>query len=624
MKQFQTFAAIPLIVLSGCGIAFRPLDVGSNVSSQIPGSTTQSIQSLTTWQNFSIGQNSQPFALDFDVIPSQDNMLGILTISQNPSSSSVTSSVAIRFNDSGKFDALNASAFDASNVIPYSAHLTYHFHIDVNTLTDFFTVHVTPSGGGQSLVAESFPFRASANVLQYFGIQSPAGNLIVSKLVVGPYSLPLNQTIAGSCGDAKNDFFTSAPSAKLCGIGSPSGMAGSGPFTWTCSGINGGVSASCTAGFMLVGACGSANNVSVSSPPAAGLCAAGTASAVTGSGPFDWTCVGTNGGSFATCTAPLKNAGRCGNANNLSVATTPVANLCDAGTPSTVTGMGPFNWNCNGTNGGPSVSCSAQLQNSGSTLFGFDHVIIVVLENASYPLAVADTNLLAFAQKGALLTNYWGVSHPSAPNYIAMTAGSDFGVTDDNIMTYNQKSIADLLEAKNMNWKNYAEGYGTPSDCPNAYSPVDANHVPFLSFANINTNLTRCHAHIVDSSNFKLDIQNRSLPAYSMYSPDTNNDGHDTSVAYAGSWFTNTIEPILANPNLPPKTLVVLVFDEGETGDQIYAAFYGSMVKPGSQAAELYNHYNLLRTIEDNFGLGNLGQHDVTAKPITGIWANGR
>jgi len=57
------------------------------------------------------------------------------------------------------------------------------------------------------------------------------------------------------------------------------------------------------------GACGSANGVAVNSAPTSGLCSAGTASSVSGSGPWDWSCAGSNGGSTAMCMAPLQQSG---------------------------------------------------------------------------------------------------------------------------------------------------------------------------------------------------------------------------------------------------------------------------------------------------------------------------
>src|SRR6185437_13346171 len=120
------------------------------------------------------------------------------------------------------------------------------------------------------------------------------------------------------------------------------------------------------------GVCGSSSGGSFTSAPTANLCTAGTASAVTGSGPWTWTCAGSNGGTTATCSAQLAAQpvnGVCGSANGAATSTAPTTNLCSAGTASAVSGSGPWNWSCAGANGGTTATCSAPLQSasSGST-----------------------------------------------------------------------------------------------------------------------------------------------------------------------------------------------------------------------------------------------------------------
>jgi hypothetical protein len=71
-------------------------------------------------------------------------------------------------------------------------------------------------------------------------------------------------------------------------------------------------------------------------------------------------------------------------------------------------------------------------------------------------------------------------------------------------------------------------------------------------------------------------------------------------------------------------TLVVVTFDESHQrspaqGNRIYTVFLGPMVK-AQRVAAYHTHYDLLRTIEDNFGLCALGAGDEGAKPITAVW----
>jgi hypothetical protein len=120
------------------------------------------------------------------------------------------------------------------------------------------------------------------------------------------------------------------------------------------------------------GTCGSSNGGSDSTAPTANLCSAGTASSVSGSGPWSWSCAGSGGGTNATCSAKKVASaqpvnGACGSSNGGTVSTKPTANLCTAGTASTVSGSGPWSWSCAGANGGSTASCSDKLASTGSS-----------------------------------------------------------------------------------------------------------------------------------------------------------------------------------------------------------------------------------------------------------------
>jgi hypothetical protein len=178
--------------------------------------------------------------------------------------------------------------------------------------------------------------------------------------------------ISGACGSSNGASLASAPTSNLCSAGSASTVAGSGPWNWSCVGSNGGSTATCsakTSAQPVNGACGSSNGAQLTSTPTTNLCGAGTASTVAGSGPWNWSCVGSNGGTTATCSAKASAQpmnGACGSTNGAQLASTPTTNLCSAGTASTVTGSGPWSWSCAGSNGGATASCSASTGSSGS------------------------------------------------------------------------------------------------------------------------------------------------------------------------------------------------------------------------------------------------------------------
>lgn len=250
----------------------------------------------------------------------------------------------------------------------------------------------------------------------------------------------------------------------------------------------------------------------------------------------------------------------------------------------------------------------------------FDKIVVVVFENTDYKDAVKQPFFAAFAGRGALLTDYHGIGHPSQPNYMAMIAGDTLGVKDDGAYELRAASLIDLLEARGRSWKVYAEGY--PGDCflRPRLKKYARKHVPMLSLKSVQREPGRC-AKAVGADAFFVDLSSGALSDYSFFVPDLNDDGHDTGVAFADKWFAKTFGPLL--DKWPDGVLLVATFDEdSDSGgtNQIYTALAGSMVQPGSRDDERYSHYSLLRTIEDQWGLGDLGLNDAKAEPITGIW----
>jgi hypothetical protein len=247
----------------------------------------------------------------------------------------------------------------------------------------------------------------------------------------------------------------------------------------------------------------------------------------------------------------------------------------------------------------------------------FDHVIFIVLENENAANVPTGGYLDSLAKRGATLTRFHGVAHPSYPNYLALVAGHTFGVRGDAQADIDAPTIADRLEAKQLTWKQYAEDYPGKCFLESSKRLYVRKHVPFLSFASIQNDPKRC-ANVVNARAF----DRKKLPNYAFYTPNKLNDGHDTSLIYATKWLRKFLEPILADSALMQKTLVVVTFDEsegGEASNRIYTAVLGGMVRPGAVDSTPLNHYNLLRTVEANFGLEPLGE-ERNVTPITSIW----
>lgn len=251
----------------------------------------------------------------------------------------------------------------------------------------------------------------------------------------------------------------------------------------------------------------------------------------------------------------------------------------------------------------------------------FDKVVVIFLENEDYGAALQQPFFKKLLSKGALLTNFFAEQHPSQPNYIAFVSGSTAGVVGDENVDLSRLHIGDLLEKKGLTWKNYAEGLPSPCFLGAKSGAYVRKHVPFMSFTNVSRNPNRC-ARVVPASTFVKDAKTGALPTFSFYSPDMNNDGHDTGVAYAAKAMERTFGPLIADPVVMRNTLFVFTFDEDDRfhSNHIFTLMVGAGITPGASSGKRYDHYDLLRTIEDEFGLGTLGQHDVSAQPITGIW----
>jgi parallel beta-helix repeat protein len=142
------------------------------------------------------------------------------------------------------------------------------------------------------------------------------------------------------------------------------------------------------------GVCGAANAVATGITPMANLCNAGMASAVSGTGPWSWSCAGSGTGATVQCSAPLAAInGACGTANGVLTAVAPSTNLCAAGTPSAVGGLNPFSWTCSGNATGTSASCSAPApQVPGPSLALFNNPYYSCVHNYYVSAAGSDMN----------------------------------------------------------------------------------------------------------------------------------------------------------------------------------------------------------------------------------------
>jgi acid phosphatase len=247
------------------------------------------------------------------------------------------------------------------------------------------------------------------------------------------------------------------------------------------------------------------------------------------------------------------------------------------------------------------------------------HMIVFVLENEQFLNAESKPYLGELAKRGAVLRSYKAITHPSRPNYIALISGSTHGVKSDDTVNLDARHLGDLLEERKRTWKVYAEGY--PGNCYlGDKGPYARRHTAFLDFVNVQKNPARC-ANVVEASQLDRDAAAHKLPTFALYVPDNNHNGHDTNVAFADKWLRGRLEPMLQDPKYS-STLFVITFDEDDyhAGNRIYTVLLGAGVKKGVSSNAPYDHYSLLRTIEELFDLATLHQNDEKATAIGDVW----
>jgi phosphatidylinositol-3-phosphatase len=249
----------------------------------------------------------------------------------------------------------------------------------------------------------------------------------------------------------------------------------------------------------------------------------------------------------------------------------------------------------------------------------FGHAVVVVLENKARGEVLGNRDapaFNAFARRGAVLSGYRGVTHPSLPNYLALVSGSTHGISSDcTSCTVPGRSLADTLAARGRTWKTYAEGLPRPGWTGASSGRYAKKHDPFVYFRRV---LARPGwlRRVVPLSQLSRDLAARRLPAFSLVVPDLCHDMHDCSVATGDAWLRRFLPRLLKLP----KTAVFVVFDESDSRDPgVPALALGPLVRPGSHFRPAISHYGLLRTVEDGLGLPRLGR-SAGAAPVTGIW----
>lgn len=258
----------------------------------------------------------------------------------------------------------------------------------------------------------------------------------------------------------------------------------------------------------------------------------------------------------------------------------------------------------------------ATVAAAGRPVPAFSHIYVIVMENHEYGSIVGNSQapyLNALIRRYGLATNYHAVAHPSQPNYLALFAGSTFGIRDDGIHNLAGATLADQLAAHHRTWHVYAQDLGSPcSRVAARYGPVDLlgaagwyvrKHEPAISFTRISANPASC-AHITGLAGFR-----PTAASFELIVPNMTNDMHDGSIAQGDAFLRAFVPRITGSPAFA-DSLLVITWDEGSTsaggGGHVPAIVIAPGMTRGLRSAVPHDHYSLLRTIEEAWGLGCL------------------
>lgn len=308
-----------------------------------------------------------------------------------------------------------------------------------------------------------------------------------------------------------------------------------------------------------------------------------------------------------------------------------------------------------------------------------DHAYVIMLENHSEQSVIGDPNmpyLTSLANEYGQATNYYGVTHPSQPNYVAMISGSNWWTNSDNPANrYDHTNIVDTLEQAHLSWAAYMEAMPANDKLtdywPSSSNPLYASkHNPFVLFNDVRNDPARLE-NVKPYTSLATDLNTGHAPNFALIVPDQCNDMHggvytavpghpETPCPYnstnddpadvqlkqnADAFVKSTVTTIMNSRGWTPHSAIFIVSDEGDyTGNSVNGGWdspagccdspvlpagdpdisadwpggvYGGGLVPavvvtGSGPHHLvsdtaYNHYSLLRTLEDAWRLPELG-----------------
>jgi phosphatidylinositol-3-phosphatase len=298
----------------------------------------------------------------------------------------------------------------------------------------------------------------------------------------------------------------------------------------------------------------------------------------------------------------------------------------------------------------------------------FGHVFVIVGENAEITQVnkINSPFLLGTVKpSSAWLTNYFAVTHFSEANYAGMTSGqfTKCQQFDGAIASCHQdvENVFHQLDGAGISWQSWLESMPAPCSVVAAGGKATLNHYapkhnPAVFYDNVeglngvwsadpalqspeclNNDIPAGGIGPNDMSAFNQALSAGNVGRFNFIVPNECEDGHDncspsgTSQAQFDAFLQKEVPLIENSPAFGSDGVLIITYDEGTSnmgpgsskqfsgGGNVVFAVVSSLAKPGVYASA-YNHYSLLRTLEDGFGIPDHPANAATASPINTIW----
>jgi phospholipase C len=264
-------------------------------------------------------------------------------------------------------------------------------------------------------------------------------------------------------------------------------------------------------------------------------------------------------------------------------------------------------WAAGAVAGPPRPSVSAGAPCAGLPVVAIRHVIVIVMENRSYAQVIGHAPYIdRLASECGLATNYWAISHPSLPNYLALTSGSTWGVSSDCSpaqCSVAVNSIFAQVGGLHESWHAYAESMPVPCDLGDS-GEYAVKHEP-AAYYTAGGVRHFCRSNVTRLGNWVRGPLHHALyygpmPAYSFVTPNLCDDMHDCPLATGDWWLSKWIPAIIESPSYQRgDTVVLITWDEGAAdGNRVPLLVLSPSTPKGARSSVFLSHYSLLRTSE--------------------------